>query len=269
MHALQKANLVHLLIQYNSESQQEDIKAHRLKKLNQVAISLYDAAFQEAGRDFSDTAHYFDKENQAIKKRVISELELANLSNDQQFNAMILAIKAWHQSKTARSVERQCQKIRQILISVAPKIIQKQKLLRICNDYKAYLKKDIEAQLCLDHSQDMEQFVADYSQGMSKGSQRLNATITKYIAISSMYSALITPYRIETQITQFKREFLSNRSIIEKNRDSQTIKFVKKIVTILSLGIAHALGIWNVHGKKVSENIKTVLGSNETQLSSF
>ena len=105
----------------------------------------------------------------------------------------------------------------------------------------------------------MDRFVADHPQGISNGSDSLNAAIKKYAAVNMMVSALTTPQPVDQQLQSFKQTFQSQSRIIEKDRDSWGMKFMKGVATVLSLGIAWACGIWNVKGQQAAEKITEAL----------
>ena len=171
-----------------------------------------------------------------------------------------------------------------------PQARQKQELQVICQDYKAHLKEEIVSELKEKHPQEyaqftankkikgvplpdsgklpqqvtqagknMDRFVADHPQGISNGSESLNAAIKKYAAVNTMASTLNTPQPVHQQLQSFKQTFQSQSKIIEKDRDSWGMKFMKGVATVLSLGIAWACGIWNVKGQQASEKITETL----------
>jgi len=61
------------------------------------------------------------------------------------------------------------------------------------------------------------------------------------------------------QLQNFKHIFQSQRKIIEKDRDSWGMKFIKGVATVLSLGIAWACGIWNVKGQQAAQKMDQAL----------
>ena len=244
---------------------------------------MYDQASREAGQDFSTNSHYPDKEKNAISARVTAELMRVNLTNHQQFNAVFKAIEDWQP-------DQKCQIVRKVLLNALPKARQKQELQVICQDYKAHLKEDIVSELKDKHPQEyaqftanrkikgiplpdsgklpeqvtqagknMDRFVADHPQGIPNGSDSLNAAIKKYATVNTMVSTLTTPQPVDQQLQSFKQTFQSHSKIIEKDRDSWGMKFVKGVATVLSLGIAWACGIWNVKGQQAAEKMTQAL----------
>ena len=105
----------------------------------------------------------------------------------------------------------------------------------------------------------MDRFVADHPQGIPNGSDSLNAAIKKYATVNTMVSTLTTPQPVDQQLQSFKQTFQSHSKIIEKDRDSWGMKFVKGVATVLSLGIAWACGIWNVKGQQAAEKMTQAL----------
>ena len=102
----------------------------------------------------------------------------------------------------------------------------------------------------------MDRFVADHPHGISNGSNSLNAAIKKYAAVNTMESTLNTPQPVHQQLQRFKQTYQLQSKIIEKDRDSWGMKFMKGVATVLSLGIAWACGIWNVKGQQASERLR-------------
>ena len=283
MRHFNSVNLIHLLLQTKAKPALGDSKQDRLQRLNRHAGLLYDQASREAGQDFSTNRHYLDKEKNAIGARVTAELMRVNLTNPQQFNAVFQAIEDWQP-------DLKSQPIRKVLLQILPQARQNQQLQVICQDYKAHLKTDIVNELKENYPQEyaqftanrkirgvplpdsgklpqpitqaggnMDRFVADYPQGIPNGSDSLNAAIKKYATVNTMASTLTTPQPIDQQLQNFKQTFQSHSKIIEKDRDSWGMKFVKGVATVLSLGIAWACGIWNVKGQQAAEKMTEVL----------
>lgn len=51
-------------------------------------------------------------------------------------------------------------------------------------------------------------------------------------------------------IAGFDEKYKKYHELFEKRRDTAADKFLKVVATVLTLGVAAALGIWNVHGKE-------------------
>jgi hypothetical protein len=167
-----------------------------------------------------------------------------------------------------------------------PKVQKKQQLQAICKNYKAHLKEDIEAVLLSNHPQEyerylgnrkikgvplpdsgklpatiiqsgknMDRFVDHHPDGVANASDSLNAAIKKYATLQSISRTLNAPQPVETQIRNFKQEFQSKRSVIEKDRDSCGMKFAKVVASVLSLGLAILCGIWSVKGNEAAKDL--------------
>ncbi len=289
MRHFNSVNLIHLLLQINQPSTVHHSQLDRLLRLNRHAALLCAQASRESGRNISNRQRSLDKENAALNARVAAELERINLTHVQQFNRVVAAIEAW-QLVPSDPAFHPCQRVRQILIDVLPKVRQKQEVQAICHEYQAHLKQEIVSELKDKHPQEyaqftanrkiigvplpgsgklpapvilggqnMDRFVAAHPQGIPQGSHGLNAAIRKYATVNTMCSTLTTPQPVDQQLQQFKQTFQSQRAIIEKDRDSWAMKFAKGVATVLSIGFAWAMGIWNVRGKEASEDLQTVL----------
>jgi hypothetical protein len=266
-------NLIDLLLQNSSKPTLGESKIDRLMWLNRQAAIIYNQASRQAGRDYS-TRNYFLQEKMAIDRRVTAELAGAKLTNRPQYHALVKAVAAW-QPITHELDGRSAQIIRQAVITALPIVRQKQELQIICQDYKAHLKAEIEAELLSNHPQEykkyagnrpmkgiplphsgklptpmiqsgknMDRLVDNHPDGILKGSDSLNSAIQKYAAIQNMARTLTTPHPVENQIKHFKQAFQSQRAVIEKDRDSWGMKFVKAVTTVLSLGVA----VWCASG---------------------
>lgn len=289
---MRQLNLIDLLLKNNSKPTADESKADRLLRLNRHAALLYGQASREAEHYSPATRSTLSHlQTAAMAARATAELARVNLTNTQQFNAAISAIEAW-QPASSDPAFRQCQIVRKALIAALPKVQQKQELQAICHDYKAHLKEDIVSELKDKHPQEyaqftanrkikgiplpdsgklptqftqagknMDRFIADHPQGVPNGSDSLNAAIKKYAAVNTMTSTLTTPQPVETQLQNFKQAFQSQRAVIEKDRDSWGMKFVKTVTTVLSLGVAVLCGIWGVKGKQAADNLTRALTS--------
>lgn len=220
-----------------------------------------------------------------------AELSRANLTNQRQYNALVEAVEAW-QPTGNDSDARSAQIIRQAVIAALPKVQQKQQLQSICQQYQAHLKEDIEAELLANHPQEyaqygenrhikgiplpdsgklpttviqsgknMARFVDNHPNGILKGNDSLNSAIKKYAVVQNMSRTLVTSQPVDTQIKHFKQAFQSQRSVIEKDRDSWGMKFAKAVASVLSLGIAVLCRIWGVKGQRAASDLTQVLTS--------
>jgi hypothetical protein len=283
MRHFNSVNLIHFLLQLNTKPALGDYQPDPLRQLNRHAALLIEQASREAAQDFSTNSHYLEKEKNAISARVTAELMRVNLANTQQFNAVFQVIEDWQP-------DQKSQPVRKALLDALPKAQQKQQLQVICHDYKVHLKEEIVSELKDKHPQEyaqftanrkikgvplpdsgqlpqqatqaggnMDRFVADHPNGLSHGSDRLNAAIKKYAAVSMMANTLNTPQPVNQQLQSFTQTFQSQSKIIEKDRDGWGMKFMKGVATVLSLGIAWVCGIWDVKGQKAAEKMTQAL----------
>ncbi len=95
--------------------------------------------------------------------------------------------------------------------------------------------------------------------GLRRGNKSLNTAIKKYAVVSALQKTLIQPKPLPTQLADFHWRFHEQRTILNKNRDTALIKFVKGIVTLFSAGMAVAAGIWSVKGKIFGNQLHSTL----------
>lgn len=65
-----------------------------------------------------------------------------------------------------------------------------------------------------------------------------------------------------TILDNFSKALNKNKPILEKARDTETMVLLKRVATILSLGIASLLGIWKVKGSEVCKEMESVQSAN-------
>ncbi len=82
----------------------------------------------------------------------------------------------------------------------------------------------------------------------------------KLKAIDILCNNLLAPNDIsEKTLDEFSKQFNAVKPVLLQSRDNKTLKFIKCILTILSFGLAHAFGIWNVEGQKVTQELENIL----------
>jgi hypothetical protein len=103
--------------------------------------------------------------------------------------------------------------------------------LQYCNEYLGHLVKDLENDDPL--------------------------TNDKYDIIRTCINSLEADQEAATQLDNFNAIFNhpQNRETLNTRRDSAAITFLKGVLTVLSLGIAWAAGLWNTTGGNMSKNI--------------
>lgn len=94
---------------------------------------------------------------------------------------------------------------------------------------------------------------------IGKRHEKYRLAVEKYEAVRKMKKALIDNTKNGAEKLQaFDEAFQANRGLIEKSRDSAMI-FLKKVITVLTAGIAYAAGMWNIKGKQFSDKIDSQL----------
>ena len=159
-------------------------------------------------------------------------------------------------------------------------------------EYKAHLTTEIEKQVKNDHEQayltcsngrttlfgaepvanrpqvkmitdkrlPVERLAAEPSRYLQNPDKPLTLVLQKYQTVSQLEATLATPVKSATeQVKDFNQIFKAQRSLLEKDRDSLAMKFIKGIATVLSLGIAWGMGIWGIKGKATTEKVQQVL----------
>ncbi len=285
-------NFIELLIE--SQQRMIDILSppKRQPQLNHQAVLLYDQAWQEA-KNYSPHLQTEDKWGAVfatvLAKKITEDLETIDWMAQHNCDDIVRALNAW-QFSTDDPDFKQCQVVRELLIKLVPIAPKKQKLLALCQEYKLYLKADIEKRLQRDHpliyehytsnrrdiastppssgpmptliikpGKNMERFIARNREGLRRGNKSLNTAIKKYAAVSALEKTLLQPKPLPTQVADFHWKLHEHRSILNKDRDTALLKFVKGIATLFSAGIVVAAGIWRVKGKTFSNQLHSTL----------
>ena len=114
--------------------------------------------------------------------------------------------------------------------------------------------------LVKDRRSPVERLAAEPSRYIQNPDKPLDLALQKYQAVSQLEATLATPVKSATeQVKDFNQVFKVQRSLLEKDRDSLAMKFLKGVATVLSLGIAWGLGIWGIKGKVAAEKVQQVL----------
>lgn len=285
-------NFIELLIE--SQQRMIDIMSppKRQPQLNHQAVLLYDQTWQEA-KNYNSHLQTEDKWGEVfaavLSKKITEDLEAIDWMVQHNCDDIVRALNAW-QFSTDDPAFKQCQAVREVLIKLVPIAPKKQKLLALCQEYKLYLKADIEKRLQRDHplvyehytahrrdiaspppgaglmpiliikpGKNMERFIARNRGGLRRGKKSLNTAIKKYAVVSALEKTLIQPKPLPTQLADFHWKFHEQRAILNKDRDTALLKFVKGIVTLFSAGIAVAAGMWSVKGKIFGNQLHSTL----------
>ncbi len=178
------------------------------------------------------------------------------------------------------------------MLALLPAAQQKQQLGVVCQEYKAHLTLEIERQVKNDHEQaylacsnsrtalcgaepianrpqirmvtdkrsPIERLAAEPSRYIQNPDKTLTLALQKYQTVSQLQATLATPVKSATeQVKDFNQVFKAQRSVLEKDRDSLAMKFMKSVATVLSLGIAWGLGIWGIKGKVATDKVQQML----------
>lgn len=117
-------------------------------------------------------------------------------------------------------------------------ILNATKLFRLnvaCENYLAHLKKL--------QSNTVQNFT---NQAVTASKKEL---VEKLLALTSSPDSL----------TQFETMFKENRKTIEERRDTETMIFLKVLLSIFTLGIAPLCGLWKVKGQQVAQELDMAL----------
>ncbi len=264
------------------------------QELDREALAVYAYAQMEAARRLCG------KKTDALNaQRVLKDilavsltqiLSQTDLNEPVAYALLKKAIDRW--CPWQLSQQKSCLLLQKTLLTLLPVVRQKQKLEKLCRDYRTHLKIEIEkyshddptqARIAATYGQTLL-FGAPPAQGraqvkqvydsrsvidriaiepanyQSNDSSPLGVVLNKYRVVSALQNTLKTPIKsAPAQLQDFRRTFDKERAVIEKNRDSMGMKFIKVVATALSLGLAYICGIWQVEGKVVTDNIQRSL----------
>lgn len=262
------------------------------QELDREALAVYASAQAETARRLCGKKA--DALNaQRILKDILSVsltqiLSQTDLNEPVAYALLKKAIDRWCPWQLSR--QKSCILLQKTLLTLLPVARQKQKLEKLCRDYRTHLKIEIEKYTHSDHTQ--TRIAATYGQTLLFGAPPalegraqvklvhdsrplidriasdpthyqlndnlpLTAALNKYRVVNALQNTLKTPIKsAHAQLQDFRRTFDEGRAVIEKNRDSVGMKFIKVVATALSLGLAYICGIWQVKGKAVTDNIQ-------------
>ncbi len=185
-----------------------------------------------------------------------------------------------------------CIKVQQTLLNLLPVARQKQELRQLCQEYLDHLAVEVEKEAKADSEQNyfvssnsrtllfgappvnertqvtrvidsrppVEKLATEPTRTIGKSGKPLFLAVQKYQAMSTLQATLSTPVKsAPEQLKDFQNQFKKQREVIEQDRDSWAMKFVKGVATVFSIGIAWACGIWNIKGKEAAKGLQTVL----------
>lgn len=256
---------------------------HQDARADKTALCLFDKAQRRAQRRYpiqdTEKQHSFvDAEAIAAELEWLlrGELYHVNLLDAAQYQAVLAAIEMWnpvypfHES----AIRQRCGFIQNGLLGLLPQLKRQQQLKQLCQEYHQHL-----VLTAVQHLKSQRQPIAsiqaipfmplppssktqtqtDHSTATSWHSNAyLSKTTQKLQAVEALQQTLQTRQDISSQCRSFQQIFKANRQIIEQDRDSTAMTFVKAVVTVFSLGLAALFGIWGVKGQKTVQKIEAV-----------
>lgn len=130
------------------------------------------------------------------------------------------------------------------------------KLLSFCTPYLTHLQQEIVK------NNPKEKF--DFTQPLSLENNHDVVDILtrrKYNSVQNLIKILNNSgQQDEQKLSLFASAYKINKLLIETRRDHAGITFLKGVATVISFGIAALLGIWNVKGKDLTQQIDSSIG---------
>lgn len=262
------------------------------KELDQEALAMIEQAQAETqtrskGKESTQQQKIFNKVLDARLTRLLDKVDLLNKAH---YDTLRKAIHRW--CPWQANQQQRCLQVQKSLLTLLPVVCQKQELRELCQEYKNHLTVEIESQAKKDSEQNyfittqsrtllfgaplvneraqvirvtdarspVEKLTTEPTRTMGKSDQPPPLVVQKYQAVSALQATLNTPVKsAPEQLKDFREQFKQQRKVIEQDRDSWAMKFVKGVATLFSVGIAWACGIWNVKGKEATKGLQTVL----------
>jgi hypothetical protein len=264
--------------------------------LDKEALAIYEQARVEAHRRSKgkpdDTVRQQKQLSSALEIQLTRVLNKVDLLNQAQYDTLKNAIQRWCSWQAGQ--QSCCIQVQQSMLTLLPVARKKQELQQLCQEYKNHLTVEIESQAKKDSEQNyficsnsrtllfgappvneraqvkrvvdarppVEKLTSEPTRDIGKSNQPPSLAVKKYGAVSALQATLATPVKSATeQLKDFRAQFKVQQSVIEKDRDSWAMKFCKGVVTVLSLGVAWALGIWNIKGKEAVGKLQSTLNN--------
>lgn len=214
-----------------------------------------------------------DEVSAILERRLIRELDKMNLAELDQYQKVKTAIEEWRPrlQPKAQAALQACGLIQNILLSLLPQLLKKQRLLLVCQQYKEHLQQVIDKEeqalaavrgesqakpAPTDRSMsDLTQIVHSPCLPKTPLPESLQIATQKYHAVTDMQKTLQTSRPVYRQLQDFENSFSKHQQAIKKSRDSMTMIFLKGVITILSGGLAVILGLWRSQGDKTARDI--------------
>ena len=198
--------------------------------------------------------------NNALAARLTPLLAKTDLLNAANYSSLREAIRRWCPWQAGK--QQACIQVQKVLLTLLPAAQQKQQLSVLCQEYKAHLTTEIEKQVKNDHEQaylacsnsrtvlcgaepianrpqikvvtdkrsPVERLAAEPSRYIQNPDKPLALALQKYQTVSQLEATLATPVKSATeQVKDFNQVFKAQRSLLEKDRDSLAMKFMKGV----------------------------------------
>ncbi len=108
----------------------------------------------------------------------------------------------------------------------------------------------------------LDHFLTDEVKSLSIApDSSLRKAIKKYEAVTTLQYTLLTHKPAPVQVQEFSQTLNQQKPVLEAHRDSNTVRFLKKISAAVTFGITAALGIFGVKGKQMASDLTQVLAS--------
>lgn len=92
----------------------------------------------------------------------------------------------------------------------------------------------------------------------------LKLALQKYQALIRFCQILNQEKSAEERLVEFKIAFNENKELLETRRDNAAITFLKGVLTIITVGIAYALGIWETKGGQLGKQVEAIQNPTST-----
>ncbi len=273
----------------NLDHPQRHAPFSQLPILDQEVFRIY----QESAQAMRDNRSGFmqnygvteEKIRHQLQIRITTELDAMNLHRLNDYRRLQRVILDWNPDHT-KDHFRECSAIKKSLIVCLEDTRKKQRLNRLCQEYKAHLTTVIKSELTNDFPNlarsrgfdlpeptglfkkplrpgekpsTLDQFLSTEAKSLPIArNSGLQKAIQKYEAVTTLQSTLLTHKPAATQIQDFSRILEQQKPLLESHRDSTAMRFLKKVTTALTFGIAAALGIFGVKGQQAAQDMKAV-----------
>ncbi len=260
--------------------------------LDQEIHRIYQGAAEEMRQNRQGFTQEFrvteDKIITGIHIRVTAELDAVNLHSLADYKKIHETVLNWNPDQSGKNF-RECVAVKKALMTCLADARKKQSLQRICCEYKAHLAADIRAQLNSDfpnvsrqyglnlpeprlsfkkplrpaqQPSTLDHFLTGEVKSLSIApDSSLHKAIRKYEAVTTLQYTLLTHKPAPIQVQEFSQTLNQLKPVLEAHRDSNTVRFLKKISAAVTFGITAALGIFGVKGKQMASDLTQVLAS--------